>query len=431
MINFKFAILESFFTKKQLGNAYAKKDQDYPCCNSTFENSNSNKNEINKNCNNKSKCKNQQLVSSERNEKAKSTKGYITNNHLLLGFLPALYLISSIAIILILLSFRAFNNGNQANFLSLSQTPKANPIYTKSDYYDPKAKQNFNVKINTDVKNKSNNINNINNKNNNNKKNNNNNNNIKLHKINLTSTTTLEIPNFYDLKKINPTAYNIYVTLSCGSSLAISMILYSVLKQRFKVPEFQSHSFKLNIMLLFSLASNAFHLACAAAPPLINSFFRLGEEVQLELENETKQFLFLLHIFFSILFALYLLTVLNLVRNKNFDESKNSLFSKLQTEVQENKWFLYKYITLFYLCVFTLVYVLVLLQNAQIVSFGPFDVFIKEYCQLVSAIFPYFIQVINAVLVFTFYFELKFVNLALAQNLDVDYLFEEEDKVDL
>ena len=66
----------------------------------------------------------------------------------------------------------------------------------------------------------------------------------------------IKIPNYYDLPKINPFIYNIYTCSTSITGLAIVLILYGVLKQRFRVPEYQNHTFKLNIMMLFGLISN-------------------------------------------------------------------------------------------------------------------------------------------------------------------------------
>ena len=227
----------------------------------------------------------------------------------------------------------------------------------------------------------------------------------------------LKIPNYYDLPKINPIVYNIYTCSTSITGLAIVIILYSVLKQRFKVPEFQTHSFKLKIMMLFGLISNFLNLAKGITPPMLENYYNIVKEIQPNLEIDFSHLTFLTFIFFTILFSVYSLSILSLIRGKN---NLNS------NRMNEDVWYLYKFVTLIYLCFFTLVYIAFLLHGSKIIKIGLFENLINEYYSTVISLFPYFIHVINSVLMFTFYFELKFVNLALSQNLDVDYLFEDE-----
>lgn len=237
------------------------------------------------------------------------------------------------------------------------------------------------------------------------------------------------IPNYFDLQKVNKIAFNIYIFLSCLSSTGIVIILYSVLKQRFKVPEFQVHSFKLNIMLLFGLSSNILCFIRAVATPFFNRYHLLIKDIKPNLEMDFNQMIFLLQIFFGILFSIYSLTILHLVKEKTFNHDYRNNYDRVENEIDNNKWCLFKYINLFYLSLLMLIYILFLMNNSKIINLGFLDEIVKNNYVFVIGIFPYFIHIINAILIFTFYFELKFVNLALAYNLDVDYLFEEDDKI--
>lgn len=227
----------------------------------------------------------------------------------------------------------------------------------------------------------------------------------------------IKIPNYYDLPKINPFIYNIYTCSTSITGFSIVIILYSVLKQRFKVPEYQNHSFKLNIMMLFGLISNFLNFAKGITPPIFENYYNIVKEIQPNLEIDFSHLTFLTFVFFTILFSVYSLSILSLLRGKN---NLNA------NRMNEDIWYLYKFITLIYLCFFTLVYIAFLLHGSKIFKIGFLEHLIKDYYITVIAMFPYFIHVINSVLMFTFYFELKFVNLALSQNLDVDYLFDDE-----
>ncbi len=227
----------------------------------------------------------------------------------------------------------------------------------------------------------------------------------------------IKIPNYYDLQKINPYIYNVYTCSTSITGLSIVIILYSVLKQRFKVPEYQNHTYKLNIMTLFGLISNLLNFAMGITPPIFENYYNVVKEIQTNMEIDFSHLTFLTFVFFTILFSVYSLSVLSLLRGKN-----NLNANRMNEEI----WYIYKLITLIYLCCFTLVYIAFLLHGSKIFKIGFLENMIKDYYITVIGMFPYFIHVINSVLMFTFYFELKFVNLALSQNLDVDYLFEDE-----
>lgn len=231
----------------------------------------------------------------------------------------------------------------------------------------------------------------------------------------------VKIPNFFDLQKVCPPIFNLYIGLNSLSGLAIVFMLFSVLKQRFKVPEYQMHSFKLNIMFIFGFVSNLINVMRAVAPPVLENYYKIVSEIQPNIEIDFNVLIFLSFIFFSVLFSLYSLSILSLLKDKN------TMFRNyLDCQSQKNHWYLYKFITLTYICSFTLIYILFLLNNAEIFQFGFITSLIKSNYIPVISMFPYFIHIINAMLVFTFYFELKFINLALSQNLEVDYLFEED-----
>jgi hypothetical protein len=227
----------------------------------------------------------------------------------------------------------------------------------------------------------------------------------------------IKIPNYFDLPKINPFIYNIYTCSTSITGLSIVIILYSVLKQRFKVPEYQNHSFKLNVTMVFGIASNVINFTKGISWPIFESYCNIVKDYQPNLEIDFSHLAFLLFIFFTILFSVYSISILNLLRGRN---NLNA------NRMNEDIWYLYKFITLIYLCFFTLVYIAFLLHGSKIFKIGLLDNVMKDNYVTVIAMFPYFIHVINSVLMFTFFFELKFVNLALSQNLDVDYLFEDD-----
>ncbi len=375
MINFYYIKVKSFFKNILSTNYLSKNDQNikYSINQSKYIlYKNYNKSDV------QSYLENQHLENKEKENLAKgnhfyfanknliSSKGYLTNNRFFLFLFPSLYLTLSILIILLIL-FLKFNSRIEYKF--------------KWDIDTDKNYKHIN--------------------------------------------SYFKIPSFYELDRVNETAFNLYIFLSCGCSLSIVFILFTVLKQRFKVPEYQSHTFKLNIMLIFSVVSNILSLSRSLTPLVLKDYFIRARKIQPNVELNFNQILFLTQIFFNILFSVYSLSILNLVQEKNFSASNN--FMQIEIQINKNKWYLYKYITIFYLSVSTLVYILFMLNNAEMLCCGILEQFMNNYREFVLAMFPYFIHVMNSLLVFTFYFELKFVNMMLARNLDVDYLFDEEE----
>jgi hypothetical protein len=239
----------------------------------------------------------------------------------------------------------------------------------------------------------------------------------------------LGIPDFYQLPKINPTISHIYTIISTFSGFSIVIILFSILKQRFKVPEYRQHSFKLYIMLFFGMMSNFLNL--------LKGFFPFMEKIKIipfvnEIQDDMKlKLLFLGLLCFSFLFAFYSITILFFLKNNKEDELKeyqtcNSLFNLKF----EEDWLNYKIIILFFLTIFALVYVLFLMHHNKLFMLAGsyYSLFLETKATFVINVFPYFLHLMNSILMFSFYFELKYLNIALSQNLEVDYLFESSEK---
>jgi hypothetical protein len=238
-----------------------------------------------------------------------------------------------------------------------------------------------------------------------------------------------KVPDFFQLPKINPTISHIYAIISTFSGFSIVIILFSILKQRFKVPEYRQHNFKLYIMLFFGLMSNFLNL--------IKGFFLDLEKIKIisficEINDDMKhKLLFLLLICFSFLFAFYSISILYLLKNSTDDETKeNHSTNNLYVSEFGEDWLSYKLIILAFLIIFSIVYILFLMHENKLFILGGsyYNDFFESNMTFVVKVFPYFLHLINSILMFSFYFELKYLNLALSQNLEVDYLFESAEK---
>jgi hypothetical protein len=213
------------------------------------------------------------------------------------------------------------------------------------------------------------------------------------------------IANYFDLSLINSVIYKAYTCGSFISGFIIVLVLFLTLNQRFKVPEYQDNTIKLYMMLLFGLISNLFNL--------YRGFY---DFIRINLPdlfiNMSPEALFLSWIIFSIFFSIYSLSMIDLLRTQR---------------INETSWYVYRIILVSFLSIITIVYTSFLLYKNNYVNKYTANNFIIENMSYVLGMFPYFIHTINALMMFCYYFEIKYLNTILSRNLDVDYLFEDEE----
>jgi len=229
------------------------------------------------------------------------------------------------------------------------------------------------------------------------------------------------IPNYYDLLEANPLIFRLYSYTTALIGLAIVFILFSVLKQRFKVPEYREDSFKLYIMLIFGIISSFFNFAKGIVPFLENyKIICQNFSENFEFKFDLSHFVFIALVFFSILFSIYSITIFRQLQKKQ-------KFSRIVDD-EEHNWHIYKIMLICVLSVYLLIYIIYLtfLYNDKsiIILSESVNSYLKSNYKIVTAMFPYYIHVLHSLLIFSMYFELKYANRSLSQNADVDYLFE-------
>jgi hypothetical protein len=216
------------------------------------------------------------------------------------------------------------------------------------------------------------------------------------------------VTSYYDLYPTNPTIYKSYICITTLAHSAIVLAIFTIMNQRFKVPELKQHSIRLYIMLLFGFISNCLNLN--------RGFLTFIKENILEIKtslNEQSELIFLLYIFFSIFFSIYSLNVINLIKSQ---------------QIKENNWYVFKIILISCVSFSTLVYTIFLLYKNNLASVYFFPVFIANNMSYVLNMFPYFIHTLNALLTFSYFFEFRYLNTILSRNLDVDYLFHRDEE---
>jgi hypothetical protein len=224
-----------------------------------------------------------------------------------------------------------------------------------------------------------------------------------------------KVTNYFNLFKVNHFVFHLYTCANSITGVIFVFLLFSLLKQKFKSPENEKHSFKLHILLILGFLTHLISLGVGFIPYVDN--YKQANHIMLnEIKIELSQFLFLTMNFFFILFGIYSLICLNVLRNY-----------KVRNEAKEN-WFIYKVITLIYLSCFTVIYLLILLFKNKVISFGLSENALAKHQNYVLALFPYFIHILSGLLIFSFYYEFKSVNLTLSETLEGENLDDESNK---
>ena len=162
---------------------------------------------------------------------------------------------------------------------------------------------------------------------------------------------SITIANFYHLTKVCPSLFKIYSSTTSLIGLILVSILFSALKQRFKVPEFKNHYYKLYVLLAFGYLSNFFNFATVLIPYFVN-LEDLDNELSKEIQIELNQLIFLTMIFFSVSFAIYSLFCLTLIREK-----------QPEINVEKDNLLSYKMLIIVFLSIITLIYILAILYQ--------------------------------------------------------------------
>jgi len=117
-------------------------------------------------------------------------------------------------------------------------------------------------------------------------------------------------------------------------------------------------------------------------------------------------------IFFSIAFAVYSIFSISLIKKK-----------QPKINIDKDEWIRNKIIIIATLSLASIFYIIVLIEKKNNYHF-LFEDFINKHYNIIILLMPYFIHVLNGILVFSYYYELKYFNYILSQNLDIDFHFD-------
>jgi len=214
------------------------------------------------------------------------------------------------------------------------------------------------------------------------------------------------------LPRVSPLFYHIYSTINTLVGLTLVLILFDEIKQRFKVPEFKSHYYILYILLIFGFMTNLLNFSIGFVPYIEDEIIAINQEIKKGIIFDLSQLLFLSMIFFSIAFAVYSIFSISLIKKK-----------QPKINIDKDEWIRNKIIIIATLSLASIFYIIVLIEKKNNYHF-LFEDFINKHHNIIILLMPYFIHVLNGILVFSYYYELKYFNYILSQNLDIDFHFD-------
>lgn len=254
----------------------------------------------------------------------------------------------------------------------------------------------------------------------------------KLNFLNILSNYTFT--SFFDLLNVN---VKVFFVSSCITSLIgflILIIIYSILKQRYNVPEFKTKFINLYIMLSLGIVTVFLNFLLGAYPFYLKYFqfkdssgthnkhdTRLGKQIDekifesfdSEKEYAFKMLLFLSYICLSCIYSISVISNVQLLKKiKSVNSNVEYRFSL-------------KILNLFAIVLFTSFYILSLLNSKGYIFISCEIIDNKALIYLI----PYIIYLFLGLLNFSFYFELKYITYRMSRNMEVDYLFDDNDKM--
>lgn len=227
-----------------------------------------------------------------------------------------------------------------------------------------------------------------------------------------TITVNHQCFDYFDLQNLNSSnLVHFSSLLSFVLGLTITYLHFSILNQRFKVPEYKNYFSNVYLLLLLGLIANFLDLSNGYI-----FYLKDYNNYNLVFKSETKLDLniafFLIKNISSLLFSIYSLYVMNFISSGQKEERDKCLYFKFRIFISLH----------FVLIIF--IYCSVLFNKNDIYSFSLFESFIKERENIILGLLPYFIYIFEALIYLIFHFELQYLNLAVSQNIDTYNMFE-------
>jgi len=206
-------------------------------------------------------------------------------------------------------------------------------------------------------------------------------------------------PSFYELYKVNSLIFHIYYSISVILGLIITILVYNYVKKKlnFAKENLYIKYVILTFLLLFGLIYNLGTLLISFIP-YFTTYYSL---------NEQQNIIYYQAIFINSQFGLYVFGVLSLIVLLNYKYN-----NKVNT-YKDNFWIALKIIVFTFLLILTIVYLMILLNSYNLLTFLNS---INKKFEYSLSLLPYPICFLSNLFVFTFYYELNSVNASLKNS---------------
>jgi hypothetical protein len=201
---------------------------------------------------------------------------------------------------------------------------------------------------------------------------------------------------FFDLQKINHFIFHILNTTISLIGIAVVYLVYASLSLKLNPPK----NFELILTSFYGFLSHTFALFYG-----INYYIEGLEKFDTVLHSELKmslnQFLFFLQLFFTSLYGIFILIVMNSAN------SKPSHCLEQDEITPDNKWLTYQFIMIVYLICFSLSLVFILLHSNKIILTDFDSPVLKNNYGYLLCFLPYALYFLNAAFYSSFYSNIK------------------------
>lgn len=201
--------------------------------------------------------------------------------------------------------------------------------------------------------------------------------------------------NMFDLQKVNHFIFHILNSISAILGIGLVCLIYSNLTLKCK----NERKFQSLLIAFYGIVSHGFGLLYGAS-----YYLDFIEDIDTALLSELKisfnQLIFFIQLFFTIIFGIFILLVINSLLSKPshcIDMEEESLNSK------ESKWLIYRLIILIYIICFGISYVFISLHSNHIILKNIDTLYLKNNYSYLLCLLPYTLYSLNIAFYSSFY----------------------------
>lgn len=244
-----------------------------------------------------------------------------------------------------------------------------------------------------------------------------------------------KIYDFYSLIDNDKEFVFVSYTINSIISLIILYLIFSLLKQRFNVPEYKLNHYNLYAMFLLGFFSVILNFMIGFYPFYVKQNFTISifktktEDIANtfgEYSNEAinsridfQSLISLKILLYTSFIVISILYALSVIVNVNFLKKISNINTGSKTH--ENIYFKYFFLLLNW-CL-SAIYIFLLINKSSDKSLYLDD---SRTVDVVFALIPYFLYILHGVIMFCFYYDIKYVTYNMKKNIYVDFLFENE-----